>query len=114
MGSAGGGGSASGEGRLCDTISGKTLFFLRSTLTSSFQPDYDFTDAKSEEFSRVPSIHWVREFVKGNLFAAAGELFNSLEAPLWSAVDDEIHLVECDIYRCEWDLFFFKCCTFSL
>ena len=100
----GGGGGGGGPGdsnmpRLCDTISSKTLFFLRSTLTSSFQPDYDFTDAKSEEFSRVPSIHWVMDAVRGNLSAAAGELFTSLEEPLWTAIEDEIHLAECDIYR---------------
>ncbi len=85
--------------RLCDTISSKTLFFLRSTLTSSFLPDYDFSDAKSEEFSRVPSIHWVMDAVKGNLSAATGDVFTSLEETLWTAIDEEIHLAECDIYR---------------
>lgn len=41
---------------LCDTISTKTLFYLISTLNASFNPDYDFSSAKSEEFSREPSI----------------------------------------------------------
>ena len=45
-----------GEGYLCDTISTKTLFYLISTLNASFNPDYDFSNAKSEEFSKEPSI----------------------------------------------------------
>ena len=43
-------------GPLCDTISTKTLFYLISTLNASFNPDYDFTSAKSEEFSKEPSL----------------------------------------------------------
>lgn len=31
---------------LCDTISRKTLFYLIATLNSTFEPDYDFSDAK--------------------------------------------------------------------
>ena len=44
------------EGPLCDTISRKTLFYLIATLNASFHPDYDFSHARSEEFSREPSI----------------------------------------------------------
>ena len=43
-------------GVLCDTISTKTLFYLISTLNASFYPDYDFSNAKSSEFSREPSL----------------------------------------------------------
>ena len=97
------GSSTHGLGRdtpqLCDTISSRTLFYLRSTLTAAFQPDYDFTDAKSEEFSRVPSIRWVMDAVRANLSAAAGETFTALEEQLWFAVEEEIRLAECDIYR---------------
>lgn len=49
-------GSVESEGYLCDTIPTKTLFYLISTLNASFNPDYDFSNAKSEEFSREPSI----------------------------------------------------------
>lgn len=31
---------------LCDTISRKTLFYLIATLNASFEPDYDFSEAK--------------------------------------------------------------------
>lgn len=41
---------------LCDTISRKTLFYLIATLNASFLPDYDFSDAKSDEFSKEPSL----------------------------------------------------------
>jgi hypothetical protein len=37
--------------------------------------------------------------VRSNLSAAAGELFSALEGELWAAVDKEIKLSECDIYR---------------
>ncbi len=45
-----------GEGVLCDTISRKTLFYLISTLNAAF-PDYDFSDAKSSEFVKEPSLN---------------------------------------------------------
>ena len=44
------------EGPLCDTISRKTLFYLIATLNAAFEPDYDFSDAKSHEFSKEPSL----------------------------------------------------------
>lgn len=78
-----------------DVVSSKTLFYLKSTLNASFYPDYDFSDAKSEEFSREPSVKWVRDAVRSNLSYAGGEV----ETKLWDAIDDEIQLKDCDIYR---------------
>lgn len=43
------------ENPLCDTISRKTLFYLIATLNATF-PDYDFSGARSHEFSREPSL----------------------------------------------------------
>lgn len=37
-------------------ISRKMLFNLITTLNLSFSPDYDFSDARSHEFSRSPSL----------------------------------------------------------
>ena len=54
----GGGGRTSSDDEeitLCDTISRKSLFYLISTLNAAF-PDYDFSDAKSSEFSKEPSL----------------------------------------------------------
>lgn len=86
------------EGPLCDTISRKTLFYLIATLNSAY-PDYDFSNAKSHEFSKEPSLQWVMNAVDSNLSATAGDHYRSLRAALWSAVEDEICMNECNIYR---------------
>nr|CAG4638697.1 EOG090X0C93 [Cyclestheria hislopi] len=93
------------EGPLCDTISRKTLFYLIATLNASFQPDYDFSHARSEEFSREPSLQWVVNTVDNNLSATTGDLYNSkLRAQLWAAINEEIALTDCDIYSYNSDL----------
>lgn len=45
---------------LCDTISRKTLFYLIATLNSTFEPDYDFSDAKViyQNFMAIESIYF--------------------------------------------------------
>ena len=40
---------------LCDAIDRKTLFSLISTLNAAF-PDYDFSTAKSDEFTKEPVV----------------------------------------------------------
>lgn len=89
---------------LCDTISRKTLFYLIATLNSAFEPDYDFSDAKSHEFSKEPSLQWVLNSIEGNLSAVAGELYHKLRTALWSTIEDEISLNDCDIYSYNPDL----------
>ena len=37
--------------------------------------------------------------VDSQLFAAAGETYNALKQQLWSTLDDEISVADCDIYR---------------
>ncbi|XP_061463099.1 repressor of RNA polymerase III transcription MAF1 homolog [Rhineura floridana] len=92
------------EGPLSDTCSRKTLFYLRATLNESFRPDYDFSAAKSHEFSREPSLNWVVNAVNCSLFSAVREDFSALKPHLWDAVDQEICLSECDIYSYNPDL----------
>ncbi|MGH0184339.1 UNVERIFIED_CONTAM: hypothetical protein FKN15_014714 [Acipenser sinensis] len=46
------------ESPLSDKCCRKTLFYLIATLNESFRPDYDFSTAKSHEFSREPSLNW--------------------------------------------------------
>ena len=87
------------EAVLCDTISRKMLFYLISTLNASFNPDYDFSNVKSHEFSREPNLQLVVDAINGNLSAINGETYVALRAGLWSAIDEEINLVECDIFR---------------
>ena len=91
--------TSSQEGTLCDTISRKSLFYLISTLNASFHPDYDFSNAKSHEFSREPCHQPVVDSINGNLSATLGERYTGLKSALWAAVDEEIHLAECDIFR---------------
>ncbi|XP_043284082.1 repressor of RNA polymerase III transcription MAF1 homolog isoform X1 [Venturia canescens] len=92
------------DGPLCDTISRKTLFYLIATLNSAFHPDYDFSDAKSHEFSKEPSLQWVMNSVDSNLSATAGDHYRTLRSALWAAVEDEISMNECDIYSYNPDL----------
>ncbi|XP_031564077.1 repressor of RNA polymerase III transcription MAF1 homolog [Actinia tenebrosa] len=92
------------EGTLCDTISRKTLFHLISTLNASFQPDYDFSNAKSEEFSLEPCLQVVIDNINANLSASMGENFTGLKVAMWSAIDEEIQLNDCDIYSYNPDL----------
>uniref|UniRef100_F7ADH6 Repressor of RNA polymerase III transcription MAF1 n=2 Tax=Equus TaxID=9789 RepID=F7ADH6_HORSE len=87
------------ESPLSDKCSRKTLFYLIATLNESFRPDYDFSTARSHEFSREPSLSWVVNAVNCSLFSAVREDFKALKPQLWNAVDEEICLAECDIYR---------------
>ncbi|CAH3041773.1 unnamed protein product [Pocillopora meandrina] len=80
------------------------LFYLISTLNASFNPDYDFSNVKSHEFSREPNLQLVVDAINGNLSAINGETYVALRAGLWSAIDEEINLVECDIFSYNPDL----------
>ncbi|KFM79774.1 Repressor of RNA polymerase III transcription MAF1-like protein, partial [Stegodyphus mimosarum] len=93
-----------GQGPLCDTINRKTLSYLIATLNASFHPDYDFSHAKSEEFSREHSPRWVMNAVDSNLSAIANQDYEALKPQLWSALDHEICLSECEIYSYNPDL----------
>ncbi|XP_068698968.1 repressor of RNA polymerase III transcription MAF1 homolog isoform X1 [Montipora foliosa] len=96
--------SSQEEGVLCDTISGKMLFYLISTLNAAFNPDYDFSNAKSHEFCREQNLKEVIDCINGNLSAIIGERFVAIKTGLWAAVDEEINLVECDIFSYNPDL----------
>jgi hypothetical protein len=73
-----------------DTISTKTLFYLTQTLNVSFQPDYDFSGAKGEEFSREPSTQVIK-YLKNTLL-----IFLRLRTTNWIV----IVLVVCLIVDC--------------
>lgn len=95
---------ADDSGVLCDTISTKTLFHLISTLNASFYPDYDFSTAKSGEFSREPSLQFVANAVDCQLLTSVGNRFNALQQQLWTAIDEAITLQDCIIYSYNPDL----------
>ena len=56
-----------------DTVSRKTLFFLTQTLNAAFAPDYDFSSAKGEDFSREPKFDWVMANIDSCLFQTSGQ-----------------------------------------
>ncbi|XP_047515363.1 repressor of RNA polymerase III transcription MAF1 homolog [Pieris napi] len=91
------------EGILCDTISRKTLFYLIATLNAAF-PDYDFSMAKSSEFSAEPSLTWVQSAVDAALSAVGGVRWRQLKPALWAAIDEEVQLADCRIYSYNPDL----------
>jgi len=88
---------------LCDTIARKTLFHLISTLNAAF-PDYDFSDAKAEEFSKEPSIQFVMRNVDNLLSVTASSSYGKVHEKLWVTLNEEINLQECDIYSYNPDL----------
>lgn len=59
---------------------------------------------QSSEFSKEPSLQWVTNCIDTNLNGAIGEQFQILRQQLWTAIDEEIHLNECDIYSYNPDL----------
>ena len=77
----------------------RTLYHLSATLNASFQPDYDFTDAKSDEFSREPSFSYVADHIRACMAGSHCEPFSRMETLLWKAIGDEVDLKECEIYR---------------
>ena len=87
------------ETEMADACSRKTLFHLKSTLNAAFQPDYDFTNAKSEEFSREPNLQDVKNCIDGSLSGVLGESYGSFKLQLWAAIEEEIQLSDCTVYR---------------
>ncbi|KNC80306.1 hypothetical protein, variant [Sphaeroforma arctica JP610] len=75
----------------------KTIYYLMSTLNSSF-PDYDFTEANSQQFSRVQNVASVLNVVNTQLRESIGEEYAHLQTALWAAIDQEIKLDDCEIY----------------
>lgn len=63
-----------------------------------------WTHSQSHEFSKEPSLQWVMNSVHANLSAIAGDQYQNLRQALWSSVDDEIELSDCDIYSYNPDL----------
>lgn len=80
-----------------DIVSRKTLFYLISTLNAAYQPDYDFSNSPSSEFSKEPSFDFVLKSIENCL--ATVEVYTRAKQQLWDAIDKEICLVDCEFYR---------------
>lgn len=89
-----------------DTISRKTLFFLTQTMNAAFAPDYDFSSAKGEDFSREPKFDWVMSNVDSCLFQTSGQgqVQMDLQQELWAAIDEEIDVKNCELFSYNPDL----------
>eukprot|EP00047_Mylnosiga_fluctuans_P013115 m.29534 g.29534 ORF g.29534 m.29534 type:complete len:239 (+) comp4674_c0_seq2:96-812(+) len=88
-------------GTLCNACSKKTLYYLKATLNAAYNPDYDFSNARSDEFRREPDFQGVMRAVNSNLFAALGESYEGLAPALWRAVSAEIdpeNTADCELY----------------
>lgn len=59
---------------------------------------------QANEFSKEPSLQWVMNTVHANLSAIAGDQYQGLRSALWTAVDEEIDMNDCDIYSYNPDL----------
>jgi len=78
-----------------DSISNKLLFHLVSLLNASFG-DYDFSDARGDDFHRVKSIETLKQQIESQLMPILQE--QRLVAQLWALLDEEIVFKECSIY----------------
>lgn len=85
-----------------DIVSKKTLFYLISTLNASFQPDYDFTNTLSSEFSKEPSVESMIKSVEN--FLATVDVYARLKQQIWDSIDKEINLNESEFYSYNPDL----------
>lgn len=92
------------EGTVHHKCSIRTLYYLKSTLNAVFSPDYDFTNARSHEFSKEPSFPWAQRTCSVNMRTAMGDEFDRISSTLWREMEDAIVLDDCDIYSYNPDL----------
>eukprot|EP00040_Diaphanoeca_grandis_P039842 m.260323 g.260323 ORF g.260323 m.260323 type:complete len:273 (-) comp39669_c0_seq1:96-914(-) len=83
--------------RLQYTCSTRTLYYLKATLNTAFAPDYDFSSATSEEFTKEPSLDWIQKTMNGHLVTVIENVYSMLPL-LWQTLEKEIVPSECDIY----------------
>ena len=83
-------------GPLNEPTSRKTLYFLIGTLNSAF-PDYDFSNIRAEHFTRQPSFTFVCTSANA-LFFNLNDAYLSKSEKIWSEIDKEIDLKDCEIY----------------
>jgi len=81
------------------TASQKTLFHLRSCMTSSFAPDYDFSNTSADEFSREPNFAWVKNHIRQTLMTTLRDNIDSnLVDSMLVAIDEAVKLDEAIVY----------------
>ncbi|KAF9204080.1 RNA polymerase III-inhibiting protein maf1 [Haplosporangium sp. Z 27] len=83
-------------GPLDQPASRRTLFYLIGTLNASF-PDYDFSDAKPEQFRKEPSVSMVVNSVNATLLNHGNERAVK-ELRIWDSIDNLIDFEDSDVY----------------
>lgn len=83
---------------LCDTINKKTFWYLVATLNASYGMDADFSDVRSQMFSREPSVEWVMDRINVNFTTVLGAEYDKLRPFVWKAIDEQITLRDCTVY----------------
>lgn len=88
--------SVSPFGPLTDRMSRQTLIYLITTLNCAF-PDYDFSDAAPEQFQKEVSANVVVQMVS-SLLSKASFFTEDMRSRMWSTIDSEIQMQDCDVY----------------
>lgn len=88
--------SISPFGPLSLSTSRRTFISLVCTLNASF-PDYDFSSVKPEQFKKEDNLHLVINYINTVLGSVIPDA-QTFCAQLWSVLDEEMKLRECDIY----------------
>lgn len=83
-------------GPLTQQASRKTLYHLIATLNASF-PDYDFSNVKAEHFTKQSALPLVINSINSSL-TNLGENAPDLVQKMWTAIDGEVNLADCDVY----------------
>jgi len=84
-------------GPLESSSSRRTLIDLISLLNASF-PDYDFQKLKPEHFRKELNAYMVMNSINTVLESTVPNYNNEIAPKLWSTLETEIRLKECDIY----------------
>lgn len=86
-------------GNFHDSSTRRLMTDLILTLNASF-PDYDFSNVRPSHFSRMSSSSLVMNRVNEKLSELAASMPEGANflSHLWNAVDDVIHLKDCEVY----------------
>jgi len=84
-------------GPLSESSSRKTLIYLISLLNVAF-PDYDFSNVQAQQFKKELSSHMVINSINTTLNGVIKEYSAKMAPMLWSALETEILVKDCDIY----------------
>lgn len=89
--------SQSPFGPLSMATSRRTFISLISTLNAAF-PDYDFSSVKPEQFKKESSLNIVVNYINTVMVSVIPDFLMSFSTELWSLLNAEISLQNCDIY----------------